>query len=264
MNESQRFSRYSPLSKNSKSIPPYLLEFPSTSKAIQKQISRSVDYPVHNFNVFKNKNTKKPFKKFTGLFFSSKSPNRPTKNLSEIPNQVQDPQSSSEYYVIFRTTGPFFDMNSKPKAKSEIKNQGLGIGTAQPNSVIYTKFSPLPSEREMKNPDKIGPGSYSPILVSNGPKWGFGASKRIEIDASESPGPGTYTVPSYLSKKAFSISPRRKNKEPSQTPGPGAYYKHSVGKAMKSSLRPRIEHRGQDLNFNIEHSNLSLNLSTAA
>lgn len=263
MNESQPFSRYSPLCKNPRSISPRLLEFTTTSKATHKHISRSVDYPVHNFNVFRNKNTKKPFKKFSELFFSSKSSYKPTKNLSDIPNQVQEPQSSSEYYVIFRTTGPFFDMNSKPNAKNEVKNPGLGNGTAQPNSVIYTKFSPLPSERDMKMPDKIGPGSYSPIIVSSGPKWGFGNSKRVEINDSESPGPGTYTVPSYLSKKAFSMSPRRKNKEPSQTPGPGAYYKSTIGKALKSSLRPRIEHRGQDLNFNIE-PNLSFSLNITA
>ena len=50
---------------------------------------------------------------------------------------------------------------------------------------------------DLKQKEIPGPGTYKERRWSNGPRWGFGRTKREYSVKNEAPGPGSYELERY-------------------------------------------------------------------
>ncbi|OMJ68979.1 hypothetical protein SteCoe_33427 [Stentor coeruleus] len=122
--------------------------------------------------------------------------------------------------------GPQFTMKGKEQKISKDKmpgpghyNQDISIKDKSPAYSIGTS----PKIGNGKVSENPGPGSYDTRGKEIGPKWGFGSQKRGEELKIAVPGPGAYESPGFLSKGGFSLTGRKKDKNPENFPGPGSY-----------------------------------------
>lgn len=111
-------------------------------------------------------------------------------------------------------------------------NQDINIKDKSPSFSIGTSLKTA-NGKVSENP---GPGSYDTRGKELGPKWGFGSQKRGEELRIAAPGPGAYESPGFLSKGGFSLTGRKKEKDPENFPGPGSYENKPRAKSPSWSM----------------------------
>jgi hypothetical protein len=186
---------------------------PDKSSKPRSNLSKSVDTSLSLFNS------------------SEKKPNKISLTDSPGPGQYSLPSSQS---------GPKFSLYGKLREKSYTVSPGPGTYILPRSRVVCTKFSPVRIKPTLEGWEKLGPGTYTPLLTSTGPKWGFGGSRRSKFQTNESPGPGSYNIPSLSSTKAFSLYPKRHEPLIKKSPGPGSYEPRLLETSLKFSFYPKI------------------------
>jgi len=154
--------------------------------------------------------------------------------------RIDDSPGPGQYSLPCSKSGPKYSIYGKLLKKNSSQTPGPGTYILPKDRVVCTKFSPLHSKPLMADWHKLGPGTYTPASKSFGPKWGFGRSKRSTLLISESPGPGSYNIPSLSTSRAFSIYPKIREPLLNSSPGPGSYEPKPVEKSLKFSLYPKI------------------------
>lgn len=154
-----------------------------------------------------------------------------------------DSPGPGQYSLPSSQSGPKFSLYGKLREKSFTVSPGPGTYILPKDRVICAKFSPPHQKQSLEGWEKLGPGSYTPLMTRSGPKWGFGGSHRPKLQISDSPGPGSYDVPSLGQTKGFSFYPKRHERSTPKYPGPGSYEPRFVEKSLKFSLYSRITYR---------------------
>jgi len=86
----------------------------------------------------------------------------------------------------------------QPKLDAIIqKPPAVGLGKGSRDGAFNSKAAAVP-----------GPGAYASEIKKEGPKFGFGTSKRNEAKPSAVPGPGNYAVPTTIGE----LPPHEKSK----------------------------------------------------
>lgn len=154
--------------------------------------------------------------------------------------KIDDSPGPGQYSIPSSKSGPKFSIYGKLPNKYSTQTPGPGTYILPKDRVICTKFSPPRSKPSQTDWHKLGPGTYTPVSKAFGPRWGFGQSKRSALQISESPGPGSYNIPSLTTSRAFSIYSKISEPLLSSSPGPGSYEPKPVEKTLKFSLYPKI------------------------
>lgn len=154
--------------------------------------------------------------------------------------KINDSPGPGQYSLPNSKSGPKFSLYGKLPEKLYTQTPGPGTYILPNDRVICAKISPPHSISFNNHWDKLGPGTYSPLTTFTSPKWGFGQSKRSTLTISESPGPGSYNIPSQASTRAFSMYPKISKPTSPSSPGPGSYEPKLLDKSLKFSLYPKI------------------------
>jgi hypothetical protein len=163
------------------------------------------------------------------------------KKLNKKTLSIQSPgPGPGQYSLPSSQSGPKFSIYGKLQEKSFTVSPGPGTYILPRDRVICAKFSPPRVKQSLEGWEKLGPGSYTPLITSSSPKWGFGGSNRSKLNISDSPGPGSYDVPSFSLTKGFSFYPKRQERSAAKSPGPGSYEPRFIERSLKFSLYPRI------------------------
>ncbi len=105
--------------------------------------------------------------------------------------------------------GPKIGIKARGKETTELnKSMGPGPGTYQPNMFSVMEKPPAiglghGSRSGALNRSAVtvpGPGAYYSATLDKreGPKYGFGSSKRGEAKPMQTPGPGNYAIPGTI------------------------------------------------------------------
>ncbi|EGR29408.1 hypothetical protein IMG5_156010, partial [Ichthyophthirius multifiliis] len=137
---------------------------------------------------------------------------------------------------------------------SSARGRTPGPGQYQHQSTVLNRPSmifPKSNRAEMwQNQQFPGPGSYKNMLnQTQGPKYGFGTSRRDKNNNCFVPGPGNYNMnSSFNTNKGFSMVSRQNQTNQELVPGPGAYNPLLIVK--QSAPRYKIGTASRDGNIN--------------
>lgn len=103
----------------------------------------------------------------------------------------------------FIVEGPRYTF--RPRLKNKEAYEVPGPGKYDPNHSTVLEKAPIWGHRAAdRNHDfspvrnNPGPGTYNKSSTLEGPRWGFGSSKRGKTNPALAPGPGTYEIKSSI------------------------------------------------------------------
>lgn len=187
----------------------------------------------------------------TNLMFSqSKSPREGKIQMSPGPGDYESPlKPIGPFYSLGHkihssepevSPGPgHYDLSRTERIKSPLlrgkpKNENPskvpGPGAYYPNKTFTCIAYTNGNDSRFKDIEKTpGPGDFHSELKVQGPKFSFTGREKSSFEVkSDTPGPGSYMLPSTISKLAAKICGKRTEEKPNDVPGPGAYINNEL------------------------------------